>query len=131
MVSKRTEYMRKYMNARLVKRRAMCVELLGGKCARCTSINILEFDHIDPKTKSFNIGGALSSMAWELLEPELKKCQLLCKRCHQKKNLVDGNMQNARTTHGTLSSYRYCKCGLCRLAKSRYNKKQRLRGLKR
>lgn len=131
MVSKRTEYMRKYMNQRLVDRRAHAIALLGGKCARCPSTVNLEFDHIDPKTKSFNIGGALGSMAWAKVEAELKKCQLLCNRCHKRKNLTDGGMQNARKVHGTLSSYRYCKCGLCRLAKSRYNKKQRLRGLKR
>ena len=60
--------------------------ILGGKCVVCGTTEHLEFDHIDPKTKSFDItryvnGGKSKHIFME----ELKKCQLLCVECHKKK----------------------------------------------
>ena len=60
--------------------------LLGGKCAICEASENLEFDHIDPKTKSFNptryvTGGKPKDLVME----EFKKCQLLCRECHKNK----------------------------------------------
>ena len=55
---------------------------LGNKCVKCGSTENLEFDHIDPKTKCFNVNPQDS---WEKTLPELYKCQLLCKPCHTEK----------------------------------------------
>ena len=66
-----------------VKRRA--VEALGGKCSVCgynRSIYALDFHHIDPSTKSFNISGA-HARSWARIEEEIKKCVLLCANCHR------------------------------------------------
>lgn len=59
----------------------MCLDELGGQCARCSSTENLEFDHIDPRTKNFNIAEGLGRRLDSLLE-ELKLCQILCRRCH-------------------------------------------------
>ena len=42
---------------------------------------ILEFDHIDPKTKSHNICD-IGHGSWQVIEEELSKCRVLCKPCH-------------------------------------------------
>ena len=71
-------------NRRLeVKKRA--VEALGGKCIMCgyeKSIYALDFHHIDPSTKSFNISGN-HARTWKRIEEEIKKCVLLCANCHR------------------------------------------------
>lgn len=87
---------------------------LGGKCVQCGVTKYLEFDHIDPKQKSFVISNC-TLVSKERLDKELEKCQLLCEKCHWEKH-------SARNNHGTLGCARYCKCNLCRKVKSDYNK---------
>lgn len=66
------------------------IDLLGGKCADCGRTDTLEFDHVDRTIKSFDIGPCYSLPLAELLE-ELKKCQLLCRKCHKiKTQEIDG-----------------------------------------
>ncbi len=58
----------------------------GGKCIKCgydKCAGVLEFHHLDPKTKSFNIGKAGNSMSLFRLLEEIKKCILLCANCHR------------------------------------------------
>ena len=57
------------------------INFLNGKsCGNCGSTDKLELDHINPKTK-------ISHNVWTWSEEnrnnELKKCQVLCRRCHQ------------------------------------------------
>lgn len=59
--------------------------MLGGKCKICESENNLEFDHIDPITKSFCMTKFLNVSKEKALE-ELNKCQLLCSECHKNKS---------------------------------------------
>ena len=68
--------------------REILLEKLGGKCVQCGSTKSLEFDHIDPKTKSFNISAGYNKPK-EILEKELSKCQLLCNKCHIEKSKKD------------------------------------------
>jgi Zn finger protein HypA/HybF involved in hydrogenase expression len=42
---------------------------------------LLDFHHIDPKTKLFQISQG-GSKGWNKIEEEIKKCLLLCKNCH-------------------------------------------------
>lgn len=114
-------YMNKYMLARYHKRMDEARNKLGGKCCKCGSINNLQLDHVNIKTKSFTIGH-LWNKSKEIFNSEVDKCQLLCEKCHQEKTLIDLGRVSARSTHGTLSSYRYCKCELCKNAKSEYTK---------
>ncbi|MFW9998429.1 MAG: HNH endonuclease, partial [Candidatus Odinarchaeota archaeon] len=116
------EYMAEYMLRRYHARRSEAIEKLGGECSRCGSTTHLEIDHIDPGQKSFALN-KLWSVAKDKFEQELEKCQLLCKDCHEKKSALDAGKKVARGTHGTLSSYRHCKCHECRAAKSAYMKR--------
>lgn len=64
------------------------------ECAHCgiTDRDVLEFDHIDPKTKELSIAVIINSrIAWDIAEKELAKCQLLCANCHKKKTAKDMN----------------------------------------
>ena len=60
------------------------VQRLGGKCARCGSIENLQVDHVDPRTKKFEVKSRLSYKRIKLIE-EVDKCQLLCEPCHKDK----------------------------------------------
>lgn len=120
-------YMRAYMARRGRRRTAEAIEQLGGACARCGSAESLQFDHIDPGTKAVTIGRQIASMSEARLQAELSKCQLLCAPCHKVKTQEDRGTPDPRKSHGTLSSYRYCKCSLCREAKREYMKAWRKR----
>lgn len=60
------------------------VKYKGGKCERCEynkCINALEFHHLDPNEKDFQIGG--KSWSFERLKKEVDKCILVCSNCHR------------------------------------------------
>lgn len=68
-----------------VKLRQMAIDYLGGCCNICgysKYVEVLEFHHKDPSTKSFAIS-ANPTRAWEKTKPELDKCVLLCGNCHR------------------------------------------------
>lgn len=59
---------------------------LGGRCFICGTTETLEFDHIDPTTKLFEISVGLTNyLPEDDLWVEMDKCQLLCKIHHSKK----------------------------------------------
>lgn len=115
------EYHRKYNRERYRRQRASYIEALGGKCVTCGATERLEIDHIDPQTKSFTVASK-PTMSPRKVAIELQKCQLLCRSCHIAKTYKDKGQVNARLTHGTLSSYRYCHCDKCRAAQAAYMK---------
>ena len=106
--------MREYMLRRYHRRRSETIEKLGGKCVKCGSTENLEFDHIDPKTKEKQYGKSFTSLAKDKLDKEIDKAQLLCRNCHEKKSIDDLGLKVAKGQHGTISSYRYCKCDECK-----------------
>lgn len=66
--------------------------MIGGMCWKCMSTENLEFDHIDPSTKCFEISGVYASLysyTEDQMIEELRKCQLLCHKCHAKKTTVE------------------------------------------
>lgn len=68
------------MDKAKLKKRA--VEEKGGCCLLCgykRCLAALDFHHINPHMKDFNIS---SKTSWEEIEQELDKCVLLCKVCH-------------------------------------------------
>lgn len=113
------------MLERYKQRMSDAIKHLGGKCQRCPAVDKLQLDHIDPKTKLFAV-----AKQWNVSEKrfwlEVDKCQLLCQPCHELKTLKDNNQVSAKNTHGTLSSYLYCKCALCRKAKADWTRQYRL-----
>ena len=70
------------------KHRQECLNRLGGKCLVCGTTSNLEFDHIDPNTKKFQITAGLSYKL-EVLFEEVDKCQLLCKKHHIEKTKLN------------------------------------------
>ena len=85
------EYLRVYMNNRYAARRAEAIDILGGECVECGTTDNLEFDHIDPTTKSFSIGRG-SSFSDERWYAELEKCQILCHEHHVIKSIRNGDL---------------------------------------
>lgn len=117
-------YMREYMLKRYHSRRAEAAKQLGGKCVRCGCKEDLQFDHIDPATKSFPIA-KMWSINKKDFQAEVLKCQLLCQPCHNQKTLKDRGFKIAKGTHGTVSSRRYCNCDLCKKAVRDYQREKR------
>ena len=114
-------YMAIYMLARYHSRMNEARKFLGGKCTKCGSKKNLQIDHIDRTKKGCDNDRAAFRSRSKFLE-EMKKCQLLCRPCHTIKTVtVDLGRKMARGTHGTLSSYRYCKCRKCKDAASKYS----------
>jgi len=76
-------------------------KFLGGACVKCgiTDSRLLDFDHIDPKTKSINISNKMW-LPYEQLLNEVKKCQLLCPNCHRLKTRA-GNENHHKRAHNT------------------------------
>lgn len=108
-----------YINLRRNKIRSRLREILGGKCCRCFVLTGLEFDHINPKEKLFQISSGLDK-PWDILLQEVKKCQLLCKKCHREKTKED----KPQLEHGTLSKYTHdkCRCQKCTIANREYKR---------
>lgn len=62
------------------------IEVLGGVCAVCGTMEDLQFDHIERDSKSFDVRANLeysfeSTKFWD----EVAKCQLLCRSHHEEK----------------------------------------------
>lgn len=58
----------------------------------------LDFDHIDPTEKSFNISARLCNSTLQRLFKEIRKCRLLCANCHRIKTLEEQQFdQDTRT----------------------------------
>lgn len=108
--------------------KAKAIELLGGKCVECGSIDRLEFDHINRDRQDFR--HALSNMwelSWERILKELEKCQLLCRSCHAVKSQTErGNLPFSIIPHGTTNGYtsRKCRCVECKRAWADYKRQQ-------
>ncbi len=97
-----------YQLNRYAQVHARAIAHLGGCCAKCGSVELLEIDHIDPSTKSFNISSR-TCLSWERILDELAKCQALCQKCHKDKS--DEEMQ---IPHGSgKTGRRNCRCELC------------------
>ena len=72
-------------NRRKLRRKAL-IENRGGKCIRCgynRCLSALEFHHIDPSTKLFELVQRHMTKPWDLLIVEAQKCELLCANCHR------------------------------------------------
>lgn len=71
------------------KNKERMVEAFGGCCGICgysKCTNALEFHHLDPKEKDFNVTNQVTS--WKKAVEELRKCVMLCSNCH--KEIHDG-----------------------------------------
>lgn len=80
-----------YQLSKYARRKKKYKDYLGGECVDCgeTDYDMLEFDHVDPSTKEFEILRQWS-ISWEKIKPELDKCVLRCNVCHAKKTIENG-----------------------------------------
>lgn len=51
----------------------------------------LDFDHIDPSTKHFNIGRSRAKVSIDKIWEEVAKCRVLCANCHRIKTFTNGD----------------------------------------
>ena len=68
-----------------------CVNFMGGKCFSCgfdKYSGALEFHHLDPKEKDFELSKKYRKFNEEI-KNELLKCVMLCSNCHK---MVHGNI---------------------------------------
>lgn len=102
------EWAREYHHT---KRRAPMIEYLGGKCVKCGVTEDLQFDHVDPSTKSFGIHQNMT-LNNPIVRAELDKCQLLCRPHHEDKTAEE----HSGFTHGTIYAWMRmkCRCDVCR-----------------
>jgi 5-methylcytosine-specific restriction endonuclease McrA len=85
---------REYTNDFRASRKMEATKRLGGRCSMCGSTAKLEFDHIDPASKTINIA-KLWTASRVRFEAEVSKCQLLCKACHIAKSQAEGSLKTA------------------------------------
>jgi hypothetical protein len=121
-----------YMAERRKTRRSKLIEMSGGKCVKCGSTDDLNFDHKDPKERSFRLNGKDLDGSWEKILEEWRKCQLLCRNCHiqkTKENDEYGEAWNKGISksgeflpeHGCEASYAHgCRCEECCRARYEY-----------
>lgn len=84
-----------YCKTRRLDRKRELLNLLGGCCSACgydKNQAALNFHHINPETKSFNLSVRdLSSRTFEILLSEVKKCSILCSNCHAEHHYPEHN----------------------------------------
>lgn len=72
-------------NARTVKKKKL-LDMKGGKCIVCgynKCLDAIEFHHLNPKEKEFNIGkSVLTSLSWDKILKEAEKTVPVCGNCH-------------------------------------------------
>ncbi len=108
--------MRDYSKLRYSDRRSQTIQKLGGKCAICGTQEDLEVDHINPRSKSFNLFTTLRNLKdfWD----EVEKCQLLCQIHHREKTTREQSNE-----HGSgLTGKHNCRCVLCKPLKQAYDR---------
>ena len=89
-----SEYRRNYHYRKNLKEKQFIFNYLSKKsCVVCqtTDVMVLEFDHIQPSKKSFEISRALVTSGTTIaqLKKEIAKCQVLCSNCHKRKTLKE------------------------------------------
>lgn len=65
--------------------RAYLIEYLSNHpCVDCgnTDIEVLQFDHLDRKTKKYNVSSMLVGYGLKTIQEEIDKCAVRCANCH-------------------------------------------------
>jgi hypothetical protein len=81
----RVEYMKQWKLNRKILRRRLFDEVKNRPCADCGGWFEpvqMDFDHRDPKQKSFQIGTHLLHNVIKILK-EMEKCDVVCANCHR------------------------------------------------
>lgn len=65
-------------------------------CVDCGESNpvVLQFDHIDPALKSYDISSHMRKKTWTTLLLEINKCEVRCANCHTLRTAHQFNWQS-------------------------------------
>ena len=68
------------------------VDELKTPCVKCGEkrLYVIDFHHIDPAEKSFNINRKTAKRNFSIIEDEAKKCVCLCRNCHMEFHYLYG-----------------------------------------
>lgn len=90
---------RKESRTKLLFRRIFLNHLKQRGCAVCaeTDVSVLEFHHVDPKLRVFNIAGTGTRTGWGRYFDEISKCILLCANCHKRSHFYRWNLGQYET----------------------------------
>jgi predicted Zn-ribbon and HTH transcriptional regulator len=82
-----SEHLEEYENNRNITRREQWKSFMKNKkCNKCgfNDPRALQWHHLDPQNKSFNIGASIYSRkhSWQDIMTEISKCECLCANCH-------------------------------------------------
>lgn len=97
--AKRLEYSRNYLRERGRAYKIKLLERFGGACVDCGYAGhpaALEFDHVDPTVKEFEIGKGLTGKSWGALVAEASKCVIRCSNCHRIRTYLEGQSSIGR-----------------------------------
>lgn len=87
----------KAQQKRAWSRKLELIKMMGGECSCCgykKNIAALEFHHINPENKSFQLDARhLSNTAMDRIIEESKKCILLCSNCHKEVHYPQQGME--------------------------------------
>ena len=74
-----------------VAKKQQFINQFKNPCQKCgiTDKDIIEFHHIDPSAKKFNLGSAVWKTN-QAIEAEAAKCVCLCANCHKKFHSIYG-----------------------------------------
>ena len=79
----KTEKVQRWRN----RTKARIIKAMGGKCVICGYYKCdaaMDLHHINPDEKEFGFGKMMANpKSWEKIVIELRKCVLLCSRCHR------------------------------------------------
>ena len=74
-----------YVDKRRKDIKTKAIAYLSGKCfcgySKCE--RALEFHHLDPAKKDFNISRSGYTRSWKSVKNEIEKCILVCSNCHR------------------------------------------------
>jgi hypothetical protein len=86
------------LNQKYYIKKKQVILTMGGKCSRCgynKNLASLDFHHLDPNTKSFNLNATVIAYGpQEAVQTELKKCVVLCRNCHSELHNPVGDWNN-------------------------------------
>ena len=68
------------------------VAKLKTPCVKCgeSRLYVIDFHHIDPSEKAFNINRKTAKRDFSVIENEVKKCVCLCRNCHMEFHYLYG-----------------------------------------
>jgi len=72
---------------RLVRTRYLLKYFEEHPCTDCGESDpvVLEFDHLDPEKKLFDVAQALPYRNWQSILGEIEKCEVVCANCHRRR----------------------------------------------